>query len=189
MNGVHDMGGMDGFGPVVVERDEPAFHEPWEGRVMALMRLIRASHFHLDEFRDAIEQMPPARYLDASYYERWLFALENLLARPPSARRPGPPAAAPRPRFQIGDAVRTRNINPTGHTRLPRYARDKRGVVRSVNGPYLLPDTNASAASFDWQPVYAVGFAANELWGDAASSSDVVCVDVWESNLLPETTA
>jgi hypothetical protein len=186
MNGVHDMGGMDGFGPVVVEHDEPVFHEPWEARVLALMRLTRTSQFHLDEFRDAIEHMPPARYLDASYYERWLFALEGLLTRPASVRRP-PPATAPAPpRFQVGDRVRTRNIHPHGHTRLPRYARGKLGTIRSVNGPYLLPDTNANAASFDWQPVYAVGFAGGELWGDQAPATDVVCVDVWESNLVPE---
>jgi nitrile hydratase subunit beta len=186
MNGVHDMGGMDGFGPVVVEPDEPRFHAAWEARVLGMYRLTRGSRFHLDEIRDAIEHMPPARYLEASYYERWLDALERVLSRPASAPRPPAPAQPPPPRFRVGDRVRTRNMHPTGHTRLPRYARGKRGTVRSVAGPYLLPDTNATATSFDWQPVYAVAFSARELWGDQAPAADAVCVDVWESYLEPE---
>src|SRR5437016_5392715 len=67
----------------------------------------------------------------------------------------------------------------------PRYARGRRGVVRSVHGPFLLPDTNAHLTSRDWEPVYAVEFPAPALWGDEAPSGDVVCIDLWESYLLP----
>jgi nitrile hydratase len=77
VNGVHDMGGQHGHGSVVVEAQEPVFHERWEGRVYALMGLARARGlFNLDEMRRAIEQLPPARYLSSSYYERWLGAPE-----------------------------------------------------------------------------------------------------------------
>src|SRR5260370_6718371 len=80
MNGVHDMGGMDGFGPVVHEKNEPVFHADWEGRVYALVGLARrAAQGNGDEFRHAIERIPPARYLASSYYERWLAAAETLL--------------------------------------------------------------------------------------------------------------
>jgi hypothetical protein len=78
MNGVHDMGGMDGFGPVVRERNEPVFHAGWEGRIAALASLVMW-RVNADESRHAIERMLPARYLASSYYERWLAAAETLL--------------------------------------------------------------------------------------------------------------
>jgi nitrile hydratase len=200
MDGVHDLGGMHGFGPVVTEPGEPRFHEAWEGRVMALQLRTRGRYYHLDEFRHAIERMPAARYLDAGYYERWLTALETLMvengvltreelstgraAAPPAAPRPRPPDDRPplRPRFAPGDAVVTGSRHPRGHTRLPRYARGRRGVVRFARGPFLLPDLNAHRAGRRWEPVYAVQFSVRELWGDE-TSRDVVCVDCWESYL------
>jgi len=78
VDGVHDLGGMHGFGPVPIEVDEPLFHEPWEGRVWAMWSAIGATT--IDRFRFTIEQMPPARYLASSYYERWLWAIERLAA-------------------------------------------------------------------------------------------------------------
>ena len=80
MNGVHDMGGMDGFGPVVPEQNEPVFHADWERRMYAMVSLVMgAAQVNIDEFRHAIERIPPARYLASSYYERWLAAAETLL--------------------------------------------------------------------------------------------------------------
>ena len=80
MNGIHDMGGMDGFGPVEREADEPVFHEPWEGRILALTRACGAwGKWNIDTSRSGIEQMPPEDYLRASYYEKWLWRLEKLL--------------------------------------------------------------------------------------------------------------
>jgi nitrile hydratase len=80
MNGVHDMGGMHGFGPIEREEDEPVFHEAWEGRVLALTRACGAwGKWNIDKSRFAIEQMPPEDYLRASYYEKWLWRLEKLL--------------------------------------------------------------------------------------------------------------
>src|SRR5579864_2008579 len=71
---------MHGFGPVVREENEPVFHADWEGRTYALQRFASRSRlFNIDEFRRTIERMPPARYLAATYYERWLYALETLL--------------------------------------------------------------------------------------------------------------
>jgi nitrile hydratase len=78
---VNDVGGQSGFGPVQVEPDEPPFHADWEARVYALnVAMLRRRVYNLDQFRDAIERMPPADYLAASYYERWLVAVETLTA-------------------------------------------------------------------------------------------------------------
>ena len=73
MNGVHDMGGMQGMGPIRREAHEPTFHERWEGRVYALARVLRTRSglWNLDAFRHGIEVLPPADYLRMSYYEKW----------------------------------------------------------------------------------------------------------------------
>jgi nitrile hydratase beta subunit len=79
MNGVHDMGGMDGFGKVVPEPNEPAFHAPWEGRVLAMNRVMQATgEWNIDVGRYWIETLPPHTYLGVSYYEKWMMRLENL---------------------------------------------------------------------------------------------------------------
>ena len=83
MNGAHDMGGMDGFGKVEAEPNEPPFHERWEGRVLAMARAMGyAGAWHIDDSRYAQETLPPPVYLAVSYYQRWALAMEkNLLAR------------------------------------------------------------------------------------------------------------
>jgi nitrile hydratase beta subunit len=81
MNGVHDIGGMDGFGPVHYEENEPVFHEPWEGRLVAIQTLMRGKHrlYHLDETRHAIERIDPVYYLGSAYFQLWLLRTEALL--------------------------------------------------------------------------------------------------------------
>jgi nitrile hydratase subunit beta len=80
MSRIHDVGGMQGFGPVEQQADEPPFHADWEAHVFALNRaLIGRGVYNLDEFRDAIERMPPQQYLASSYYEKWFHAVTTLL--------------------------------------------------------------------------------------------------------------
>lgn len=79
MNGIHDLGGMEGFGPVVRERDEPVFHEQWEREVFGAAMATMGPLYNLDEFRHAIERMGNLHYLEGSYYEHWLASLETLL--------------------------------------------------------------------------------------------------------------
>src|SRR5437867_4174806 len=79
MNGIHDMGGMHGFGPIEVEPNEPVFHEDWEGRVFGLMITTGAKHLRAPRLRPLLETLDPAFYLEASYYERWLAAVERGL--------------------------------------------------------------------------------------------------------------
>jgi nitrile hydratase beta subunit len=80
MDGIHDMGGMDGFGKVEPEPNEPVFHESWEGRVLAMSRVMGASGaWNIDMGRYGIEILPPETYLASSYYKKWFLRLENLL--------------------------------------------------------------------------------------------------------------
>ena len=82
MNGVHDMGGMQCMGPIHHEVNEPVFHSPWEGRVYAINRALGTWHkWNLDAFRHTREVLPPADYLQVSYYEQWLSGLRDLLVR------------------------------------------------------------------------------------------------------------
>jgi hypothetical protein len=98
MDGIHDMGGMDGFGKVEAEPNEPPFHEKWEGRVMAMQRAMGyAGAWHIDHARYAQERIAPKTYLAASYYQKWAMAMTCLArlstmkasaaAPPPSARK------------------------------------------------------------------------------------------------------
>ncbi len=88
-------------------------------------------------------------------------------------------------RFAVGDEVRTRNIHPAGHTRLPRYARAKRGVVERVHGAHVLPDANAHGKGEQPQWLYGVRFTGRELWGDDADEGLGVVIDAWEGYLEP----
>jgi nitrile hydratase subunit beta len=95
----------------------------------------------------------------------------------------GSDAPLPVSRFAVGDAVMTRNLHPPGHTRLPRYARGKRGVIQRLYGAQIFPDTNAHGLGENPQPLYAVRFEARDLWGEAAESDQTVSLDLWESYL------
>ncbi|WP_158818298.1 nitrile hydratase subunit beta [Methylocapsa sp. S129] len=101
------------------------------------------------------------------------------LARGTPCNRPAASPAA----FKPGDGVRTRNINPAGHTRLPRYTRAKKGVVERVHAAFVFPDANAHGGGEQPQWVYTVNFSARELWGDAADAEHFVSIDAWESYL------
>ena len=224
MDGIHDVGGMHGFGRVEREANEPVFHAPWEAAVVAIMRAAGSRGiYNIDEFRHGIERMDPAHYLASGYYEHWLdgitrillekgvVALADLEARteffqtradaPATAALPGPlppqPSANPNwlqsavrdtgvtARFAPGDAVVTRQFHPHGHTRLPRYARGKRGVIASIHGVHVFPDTNAHGLGEKPQPLYSVRFDAVELWGESAEPNQRVHLDLWESYLSP----
>ena len=82
MNGVHDMGGMHGMGPIRHEANEPVFHAAWEGRVYAMDRALTAFHkWNVDAWRHDIETLAPAEYLRMSYYEKWLAAMEKRVVQ------------------------------------------------------------------------------------------------------------
>jgi nitrile hydratase len=97
-------------------------------------------------------------------------------------RRPKPPASPPAPRFKPGDAVLTRRIQPKGHTRLPRYARGRRGVIHRVYGLQVLPDASARGER-EMETLYSVRFDGSELWGESAEPREALYLDLWESYL------
>jgi nitrile hydratase beta subunit len=218
MNGVHDLGGMHGMGPIVREADEPVFHEPWERRVFALNRATAAlEKWNIDVMRHSIERLPAIDYLRMSYYEKWLGGLitrleeSGLVTRAelesgratPGSSKATPPLTADKvpavvaqrgwfgrqvntpPRFAVGQAVRAKKINPTNHTRLPRYARGNVGLVDRIHGAHVFPDTNAHFRGEKPQHLYSVRFSARELWGEAAAERDAVYIDLWEDYLEP----
>ena len=92
-------------------------------------------------------------------------------------------------RFAVGEQVVTRNMNPAGHTRLPRYARAKRGVIERVHGVFIFPDTNAHGQGESPQWLYTVRFSGPELWGGEADPTLAVSIDAWESYLEPDVDA
>jgi nitrile hydratase beta subunit len=218
VNGVHDLGGMHGMGPIQQEENEPVFHLPWEGRAYAVTRAMGLWRlWNLDASRFQRELIAPVDYFRMSYYERWIAGLVELMVkanlvtrtemesgraderaavRTPAltadqvpaliakgvpARRDVKVAAS----FRAGQRVRARNINPVGHTRLPRYARGKLGTVDRDHGVFVFPDTNAHFLGETPQHVYSVRFDARELWGEQANRRDSVYVDMWDAYLEP----
>ena len=206
MNGIHDLGGMHGFGPLAppsgtpdpatpypatldpatLDPNEPVFHTATDGRALALQVVaLGAELYNLDEFRRTREDLDATDYLTMTYYQSWAESLGRLLVEkgvvsaqqlddrhaffvdhPDAAPAEPIPAADPVPnrrwarsfdyarpspsvpRFARGDAVRTLNMHPAHHTRLPRYARDKRGVIDAVYGAPTTPGGPQSAYVF-----------------------------------------
>jgi nitrile hydratase len=190
VDGVHDLGGLHGFGAVPIEADEPVFHEPWEGRVWALQAVVRRSTT-IDRFRYTIEQMRPADYLASTYYERWLWALERLAAEqgilesplaPPPVPFPSPSVPTWSGRFETGTPVRVRNPVTDGHTRVPRYLRGHVGRVERVAFAWPNPGQSAATGLYgETEPVYTVAFAAADLFDPAADHT--LSADLGESDL------
>jgi len=116
--------------------------------------------------------------------------IANAVAtRGPAVVKDKPGAKPPRARFAKGARVRARNLNPSGHTRMPRYVRGKAGVIERDWGVFVFPDTNAHHAGLKRQHCYSVAFDARELWGKSAkaNSRERVYIDLWEDYLEPIT--
>lgn len=203
MDGIHDLGGMQGFGPVEIEPDEPWFHAPWERRAAGIVfAAFSTGHVSGGRYRHAIERMDPSWYLASPYYEHMLTGITTVLcekgvisqadlddalgeAFPLSRPDRVPQAADASPsidvhRWQVGDRVRVRDIHPVGHTRCPRYVRARSGTIVRLDGVFSLLDVEAHSATGRSEPTYSVRFEADELWG---TPSDPVHVDLWESHL------
>jgi nitrile hydratase beta subunit len=212
MDGVHDLGGVAGFGAVEIETDEPMFHQDWERRVFRLTTAANLTGTVRSggAFRHSIERMEPAHYLNSSYYEHWLTGIATIMVerglvtradldelaggRFPLSRVDH--GVAPEvgagdqtvPRFEIGREVRVRAWHPAGHTRAPRYVQGKRGVVIRHDGAFSVPDVEAHSDRRQLEPTYSVRFTAEELWGEGGTPGEVVHVDLWESYLEDELT-
>ncbi len=212
MNGIHDMGGMQGLGEIGYKESAPGFDEPWEIRLFALVQAVRSR-----SLRTEIERIPASNYLRMGYYERWYTALVKQIiergtvtraeldsGRADPASEKATPALTPdiarevlfrstkteqdvelTPRFHIGETVRGRNINPATHTRMPRYTRGKTGVVERDRGVFNVPDNEEESAEPRPQHVYLIRYAGRELWGEEAPANDSLYIDMWEDYLEP----
>ena len=215
MNSIHDMGGMSGFGPIPIEENEPVFHHPWERRVFALnigkgpgfgsgrYRLerldpafyIAAAYYErwlagiemaLEERGVATaEEIERGKVMTDWTNPRPIPSAEFIAARMKRGFSSTRETGRQQPRFKIGDRVRARNINPPGHTRLPRYVRGHVGTIILWHGTHVFPDTNAHGKGENPQPLYTVRFEARELWGPDAPANDRLHIDLWEDYLEP----
>jgi nitrile hydratase beta subunit len=215
VNGVHDMGGMVNLGELALEADEPVFHSRWESRVHALTvasptRSNIDAGRHQRELIPGPLYLAMSYYekwftsLSALLLKHGLATPEELRdgrAAPGSAKLtpflPGDAVASrlartgsylrggPAPVFSEGERVRALNLNPPGHTRLPRYVRGRQGVIIARRGTHVFPDSHAHGNGEDPRPLYTVRFAARELWGEVANPRDSVCLDLWEPYLEP----
>jgi len=207
VDGIHDLGGMQGFGAVAHSAAEPAFPDRWQATARALMEVVAgAVEASGGEFRHSIERMDPGHYLTSSYYEHWLtgaatLAVEHRLVThaelearaggrfPLSGPALAPPVADAgpdigEPRFGVGDRVRVRDWHPPGHTRCPGYVRGKAGTVVRVDGTHSVPDIEAHGPARRYEPTYSVRFDAAGLWHDGQRGV-TVHVDLWDSYLEP----
>ncbi len=205
MDGIHDLGGMQGLGPVAHSPAEPAFQHGWEAVARALLQVVAgAVEASGGEFRHSIERMAPGHYLTSGYYEHWLTAAATLavehglvtrsdlearaggpfpLSGPvlaPPVTDPGPDVAEPR--FSAGDRVRVREWHPPGHTRCPGYVRGKTGRVVRVDGIHSVPDIEAHGTARRREPTYSVRFDSADLWQDGQRGASVHA-DLWDSYL------
>ena len=201
MDGMHDLGGKQGFGRIRYALNAQVFHEPWEKRVNALYGLaVKLGIFNMDEYRHAIERMEPRHYLSASYYERSLTGLATLCVEKgivtqaelekrangtfplsmPSA--PGRSNIPGRERFKAGDRVRVRSDYVPGHMRMPGYIRGKTGVVVSESPAYPFPDAHAHGVKAEDEPTFDVRFRSEDLWPNSSDAA-LVHVAVFQSYL------
>jgi nitrile hydratase len=210
MTRINDVGGLTGFGPVP-DRDEPSpFPQEWNrticGLVMAYSATGRATEATI---RDAVDRMAPADYLQASPWERWVVGLtaiaveHGVVTSEELVARAGGPVPVSTPRedvppdhevlrsgatleqvFEPGARVRVREWHPHGHTRCPRYAQGRTGVVVRRNTPHALPDLEVATGEQRLEPTYCVRFTARELWGEGASDNESVHLDLYASYLV-----
>ena len=203
MNGIHDLGGLQCFGPIKDKDLDVKFVEDWEKRLFASTLCSFGALGPIDAFRHAIERMDPVHYLSSSYYEHWLEAVETrinevnfadsetgnpltpadideIVSTGANYSRPNRSEIAP---FEIGSMVRALPYSPSGHTRLPGYVKGKLGTIFRQRGTFVFPDTLAHGLGECEQPLYSVGFCSKDLWAGDHHANDVVYIDLWHEYL------
>lgn len=217
MDGIHDLGGRQGFGRVETDEEEVPFHSDWEARAYAIVRaMTKVPGWTLDRFRYTREQIEPSDYLTRPYYDQWIQSYAALMVesgiadldelstgkskgKAPDLNAPAAPGSVDAEKkaagvtfdrpydkafaFAAGEKVKTKPHVPSGHTRLPGYARGQRGVITHVRGAFVLPDRAAEGVDQP-EPLYTVAFAADDLW-PGEGHQHLVHIDLWESYLEP----
>lgn len=209
MDGIHDLGGLQGFGPMQHQANSlsytPVLHEDWEhlGYSLLFLGAAELGLFNVDELRHAIERMEPRHYLTSSYYERIVLGVASLFVEKGALSQerlaqlaggayplalpmgPGRAAQAPAQPFEVGQQVRVRDEWVNGHIRAPGYVRGKQGrVLHRTTHQWPFPDAVGHGQPSASEPTYHVQFTTEELWGDAADAGTVV-VDLFGGYLVP----
>ena len=215
MDGIHDMGGLEGFGPVKAKEQDAPIKQDWEARVWGINKTINGDpSWTLDFWRHVRELIEPKDYLSRPYFDQWAQIYMALLIdsghaclaeiQSGKATSRGPDFGSPmtavevpkrlkeaanfaRPldrarAFEIGQQVRTKAEGHAGHTRLPRYARDKVGIIHAHHGAHLFADAGAKGEERP-EHLYTVAISAADLWPEAGDSHDKVFLDLWEPYL------
>lgn len=217
MDGIHDLGGRQGFGKIEVDEEEVQFHEPYEGRVRGIVNaMTQAPDWSKDWFRHCREMIDPADYLTRPYFDQWVqtyaammvnsgwATVDELVTGKSAGEVAGlpPPVNAEQARasvlkarhfdaeisakaqYSLGDKVRTVTNVTSGHTRLPGYARDRKGVVVAHHGAHIYPDDMAVNEKRHVH-LYTIEFSLAELWPEGSDTSDILTLDLWETYLEP----
>jgi nitrile hydratase subunit beta len=212
MDGIHDMGGFHGFGPVD-PKNEVTFANDAERRIYAMNMLsIMQGVYNIDKTRYYMENVHPARYLGTSYWERWVGMVETLYAEHGISRhsdkssiegtrqlpadrlwdifrtlRVGPPPPLPDPAYGVGDVVRMRGDSVPTHTRLPRFLRGRAGTIEGYMGIFRFADAFASDRA-EHQHVYSVRFTGEEIWGEGCEENTSVQIEIYEPYIAERVT-
>ena len=218
MDGIHDLGGKQGYGPIEVDEDETPFHHDWEGREWGIAQCARTPGITIDWWRHCRELIMPEDYLGRPYFDSWAqtdfstyiesgwltldeidtgkvqdnetdfgqpvtaMTLQQVLQEDHDHAFRFDAEIEVAPAFSVGQSVITASHGNSGHTRLPQYARGRRGTVNACNGAHVFPDLSAEGREIH-QHCYNVFFTAAELWPEAEGSHDKVFLDLWESYL------
>ncbi len=216
MDGIHDLGGKQGYGPIEVDSDETPFHHDWEAREWGIAQSARTPGITIDWWRHCRELVLPEDYLGRPYFDSWAqtdfstyieagwMTLQEVSSGQSAMQHSDEPPVAlslpevleedrahafrfdaeidASPVFDIGQQVVTSSHGHGGHTRLPQYARGRRGTIQVCNGAHVYPDLSAQGEEVH-QYCYNVMFMASELWAEAQGSNDKVYLDLWESYL------
>lgn len=192
MDGMHDLGGKEGFGPVRRDGKKSPFEFEWELTAHAMgAAMVGAGVWNMDEQRHAIERMEPKHYMVARYYERHLVAATTLFIEKGLATREDLSAAAggdvmmalpsthgrqgtvDEALFNVGDRVRVKAEFVSGHTRFPGYTRGKVGRIVSRSAVCHFPDASGHNLECPMQMTYDIGFEAKDLWPDASDDAEI----------------
>ena len=205
MSSLHNMGGMQGFGPAWTTDEGTAFYTEDERRVFRLMMGLMAGGWcDTDGFRDAVEGLPARTYARECFPTNYFLGMEKQLAergliRPgdleawmkgekPTGRSAQPPQIVPSEseppepsRFRVGDRVKIGSVDRRGHNRLPNYLRGQIGTITAERGLVDFPDALAAREGRRPQPVYTVEFLAREVWGDSAAGDDRLSAEIFQA--------
>ncbi|QHE84708.1 nitrile hydratase subunit beta [Hydrogenophaga sp. BPS33] len=205
MDGIHDMGGRQGFGVVRFRPGNPRFEERWQALSYGLMLFgaTRPGGYSMDQLRHAIERMEPRHYMGATYSERILTGTATLLVEAGVVSHEeleeraggafplaGETAAGRLARdkqwtpLEHGQQVRVKNLFVDGHIRLPGYVRGRTGIVVGEDAPYPFPDAAGHGLPAREEPTYFVQFDARELWADSDPNASVT-LSLWRSYFEP----